>query len=114
MKRKDHPEKERKMLKKVQTEYELFRCHMLLSPVREVYNSCRIICFYECLYEYFRYCEEISRDFINASAGEEQILSQLWDIYLKNEYLGADTWGEIEGLLNAYVDRRKPQETEEI
>ena len=107
MKRKDHPEKEKELLKKVQTEYELFRYRMLLSPVREVYNACRVICFYECLHEYFKYCEKISSDFINASAGEEQVLAQLWGLYLENEYLRADTWDEIEGMLNTYVVEQK-------
>lgn len=113
MKRKDHPEKEKELLRKVKTEYELFRCKKLLCPVQEVYDSCRVICFYECMYEYFQYCEKISRDFINASGKDDWVLAQLWELYLENEYLRADTWGEIEGLLNAYVDRQKPQEIEE-
>lgn len=117
MKRKEHSEKERELLKKVRTEYEMFRYRMLLCPAQEVYNSCRVICFYECLYEYFRYCEKINRDFINVSYKKEWVLARLWEIYLENEYLKADTWDEIEEILNAYVkdfmDRQKPQEGEE-
>ena len=60
---------------------------MLLQLAEEVYNSCRSICLYECLYEYFRYCEKIRRDFINASEKEEGVLAQLLELYLKNEYL---------------------------
>ena len=109
MKRKEHTEKEKELLEKITAEYELFRCKMLLQPTWEIYNSCRSICFYECLYEYFRYCEKISRDFINASEKEDLILAQLWELYLKNEYLKADTWDEIESILRAYVDKRMPQ-----
>ena len=109
MKRKERTEKEEKLLKKVTAEYGLFRCRMLLQPAEEVYNSCRIICFYECLYEYFRYCEKIRRDFINASEKEEGVLAQLWELYLKNEYLQADTWDEIESILTAYVKMKEPQ-----
>ena len=109
MKRKEHTEKEKELLGKITAEYELFRCKMLLQPAWEIYNSCRSICFYECLYEYFRYCEKISRDFINASEKENMILAQLWELYLKNEYLKADTWDEIESILRAYVDKRLPQ-----
>ena len=109
MKRKERTEKEEKLLKKVTAEYGLFRCRMLLQPAEEVYNSCRIICFYECLYEYFRYCEKISRDFINASEKEEGVLAQLWELYLKNEYLQADTWDEIESILTAYVEMKAPK-----
>lgn len=113
MKRKDHSEKEKELLKKIKTEYELFRYRMLLCPAGEIYNSCRVICFYECLYEYFQYSEKINRDFINASYKKEWVLAQLWDIYLENEYLRADTWGEIEGILNAYVNGQKPQKAKE-
>lgn len=109
MKRKDHTEKEKELLKKIETEYNLFRYKMLLYPAEDLYNSCRMVCFYECLYEYFRYCEKINVDFINAAVKEEWILGQLWDLYLKNEYLKADTWDEIESILKAYADRKAPQ-----
>ncbi len=109
MKRKDHSEKEKALLKKIKTEHSLFRCKMLLCPAEELYNSCRMICFYECLYEYFRYCEKINVDFIHASNKEEWILEQLWNLYLENEYLKADTWDEIESILKAYADMKPPQ-----
>ena len=104
MKRKEHTEKEKELLEKITAEYELFRCKMLLQPTWEIYNSCRSICFYGCLY-----CEKISRDFINASEKEHWVLAQLWELYLKNEYLKADTWDEIESILRTYVDMRMPQ-----
>ena len=47
MKRKDYLEKEKELLKKVRTEYGLFRYRMLLCLAQEVYNSCRVICFYK-------------------------------------------------------------------
>ncbi len=109
MKRKEHTEKEKELLEKITAEYELFRCKMLLQPTWEIYNSCRSICFYGCLYEYFQYCEKNSRDFINASEKEHWVLAQLWELYLKNEYLKADTWDEIESILRTYVDMRMPQ-----
>lgn len=98
MRRKDHSEKEKELLKKVGMEYELFRCRMLLCPAWEVYNSCRVICFYECLYEYFQYSEKINRDFINASYEKDWVLAQLWDIYLENEYLRADHGERLKGF----------------
>ena len=79
MKRKDHSEKEKALLKKIKTEHSLFRCKMLLCPAEELYNSCRMICFYECLYEYFRYCEKINVDFIHGEPSAYRILqSFLW------------------------------------
>ena len=41
------------------------------------------------------------------------MLAQLWELYLENEYLRADTWDEIEGMLNAYVVEQKQREAGE-
>lgn len=79
---------------------------MLQKSVREVYNACRCISFYECVYEYFQYCEKISTDFVNATNHSEAVLAELWEIYLKYEYLGIENQKEIEELLNVYVMER--------
>ena len=102
MKRGNHPEKEREMLKKIHTEHELFHYKMLSIPAEEIYQACRKICFFECVYEYFQY-EETSEEFVNAAWQGEAVLAELWEIYLKYEYLGMDTWEEIEGILAVYV-----------
>lgn len=107
MKRIDHSEREKEMLKKVGAEYELFRYKMLSKSVQEVYNACRCISFYECVYEYFQYFEKISTDFVNAANHSEAVLAELWEIYLKYEYLRIENWEEIEELLNVYVMERK-------
>ena len=43
MKRRERPEKEKKMLEKAGTEYNAFRCQMLSRPAGEVYGACRKI-----------------------------------------------------------------------
>lgn len=107
MKHYEIPEAEREMAEKIKTEYRLFRYKTLSGTPRMVYGSCRRICFYESIKEYFLYNEQINRDFINASRGCSKIINELWKIYLKYEYLKADTWDEIENLLQAYVDEHK-------
>lgn len=107
LRRSDHSEKEKEMLRKIETEYSLFRYRMLSDSVQKVYDACRKICFYECVNEYFQYSRETSADFINATGQSDKILAELWKIYLKNEYLGMDTWEDIEDILNTYTDRHK-------
>ena len=105
LRRSGHSERENEMLRKIETEYSLFRYKMLSDSTQEVYDSCRKICFYECINEYFQYSREISADFVNATRQSDKILAELWQIYLKYEYLGMDTWEEIEDILNTYTDR---------
>lgn len=104
MKRYESPGTEKEMLGKIKAEHELFKYRMLSGTAQEIYVSCRKICFYESLAEYFLYNEQISRDFINASTGSSRIIKELWEIYLEYEYLKADTWEEIENLLQVYVE----------
>lgn len=83
MRRHEHSDKEEKMLKKIKKEYVLFKYKMLSSNVREVYNECNRIRFFECLHEYFLYKEKIDSEFVQATADSEDILQELWEIYLK-------------------------------
>ena len=105
MKRGDRLESERKMLEKINTEHTLFQYKMFSGTAREVYKTCRKICFYECVFEYFQYSEEISTDFVSATEGSDGILAELWKIYLKHEYLRVDTWEEIGIILDVYVSK---------
>ena len=99
----NHSEKEKELLKKIHTEHELFHYKMLSMTPEEIYQGCKQICFFECAYEYFRYKEEISEEFVHAAWQGEAVLAELWGIYLKYEYLGMDTWEEIEEILAVYV-----------
>lgn len=103
MERRERPEKEREMLRKAGMEYGLFRDKMLSQGPQEIYSACRRICFFECVYEYFQYKEEIREDFTNAAWRADRILEELWRLYLKHEYLRVDTWEGIEGMLEVYA-----------
>ena len=102
------------VLREIKKEYAAFKYGVLMGTVHEAYDSCRQICFYENLHEYFLYGGHISRAFIEAVAGKGGILGELWEIYLKNENLRADTWEEIETMLQEYTERHMPQERMEV
>lgn len=97
-------------MQQIKKEHAMFKYRMLSGTVHEAYDSCRCICFYENLYEYFLYNKYISRGFLEAAAGKEGILGELWGMYLKEECLKADTWEGIEMMLQGYAEEHARQE----
>ena len=87
MKRYESPEAEKEMLDKIMTEHELFMYKTLSGTAHEIYDSCKRICFYEILKEYFLYNEQINREFVNASTSSNRIIKELWEIYLNMNIL---------------------------
>ena len=110
MRRHEHSEKEETLLQKISKEYTLFRYKMLSGSVQEVYNQCNQIRFYECMQEYFQYKEKLPPEFVQATEGREDILQELWGIYLKYEYLRIDEWSDLEDVLKMYVGRQEAAE----
>ena len=104
----------KRVLQKIKQEYAVFKYGMLSGTVHEVYDSCRRICFYESLREYFLYNRRTIRGFFEAASGKEGILGELWEMYLKNECLKADTWEEIEAMLQMYVEEHTLQAETEV
>ncbi len=109
--RRERPEREKKMLEKAMAEYNAFRCHMLSKPAGEIYDASRKICFFECIHEYFGYSREISREFLEAAVQGGEILEGLWETYQKYEYLGIDTWEQVEEILDKYASIQMVQES---
>ncbi len=103
MRRYEYSEKEQSLHRKIRNEHALFKYQMLSNPVRTVYDSCNKIRFYECMMEYFQYKESISRAFVNSSENSVYPLAELYEIYLKHEYLHVGTWKGIEEILNVFV-----------
>lgn len=103
MRRQEQAECERELLQKIKTEHDLFKYKMLSGTAQKIYDACKRICFYECLWEYFIYSEQRSREFIDIANKRDMVLAGLWEIYLKYEYLRADTWEDIDEILAAYV-----------
>lgn len=107
MKRGVFSNNKRKLLLKVEAEHELFKYKMLASPIKDVYERCNEIRFYECVYEYFRYCESITEEYMKACLKESEIMPALWRTYIENEYLKIDTWEDIEDLILVMKERQK-------
>lgn len=93
------------LVQQIKKEHAMFKYRMLSGTVHEAYDSCRRICFYENLYEYFLYNKHISRRFLEAAAGKEGILGELWGMYLKEECLKVDTWEEIGIMLQQIYNK---------
>lgn len=95
------------LLDRLSVEHELFYYKMLSRPPKEIYESCSIIRFYDTVWEYFQYKEELEQEHIDACLKENGILQALYDIYLQKEHLRIDTWEDIEELLDNEADRWK-------
>ena len=101
-KRKNCSEQEEALLCRIEQEHDLFYYRMISESPKVVYEKCGIIKFYECIFEYFLYCENIKPEIIETCLQEDNVLSSLYELYLKHESLRADTWSEIETLLDEF------------
>lgn len=102
-KRQQHSAKENQLLKAIEIEYNLFKYEMLSRTRREIYDSCNLIHFYECLWEYFIYTEKMEQEFVQKVKISDHLMGELYHYYLKTEYLSVETWSGIEELLRCYV-----------
>lgn len=114
-KRKDSKDKEQALMEQMEQEYQLFRYQMLSRTKKEIYESCAKIHFYECCHEYFLYQEDIVAEFFEIAVQRKGIYQELWNLYLKYEYLEVDTWEQIEEMLKLYChqEKRKGKEIEQ-
>lgn len=90
------------MYKNLETEHKLFYYRMLAATPREIYDNCSMIRFYECIYEYFIYKENIKEEYM-LIAKEDNIIEKLYDVYLKYEHLCCDSWSDIDSILAIYI-----------
>lgn len=112
-KRGDSPKLQKQVLQYAEQEYKLFKYRMLSNPPKKVYDRCVKIRFYECLHEYFQYKDMTDGNFLEKIANEETVYSTLWETYLKYEYLGVETWEDIEELLQVYISEGQINDGEE-
>lgn len=111
-KRWEPSEKEKQLLAFTEKEYELFKYKMLAGNAREIYESCKMIGFYECLHEYFIYHEGVEQEYLEKVDVGDGILEELYAFYLDKEYLSVETWSGIEEMLRCYATRQIKRETE--
>ena len=100
MRRGEFAHKERKLIKRVESEFLFFKYQMLSKSNTEIYDNCNVIRFYHCIYEYFLYCENFDAEHISACLKYDNPISVLYQLYLKYEYLRCDRWEDIEEILN--------------
>ena len=107
MKRGEFSDKEIKLMHKIEKEFELFKYRTLAKSRKKIFEGCCEIRFYSCVYEYFLYADDIEKDHIKACLECENAIAELYNLYLKCEYLRCGRWDDIEELLNVFVARRE-------
>ena len=97
----------RHLRKKVLREHNQYRKHMMFSTIKDVYDNCNEIQFYECISEYFRYNEHIKPEYISACIKYTNVIRHLYELYIKYENLQVNTWEGIDELLDCLVYKQK-------
>lgn len=106
MKRGLFPEKEIQLVHHIEKEFELFKYQMLSKSRKKIFEASCEIQFYSCIYEYFLYAEDIADNYIKACLKCDNAIAELYDLYLKYEYLRCSRWDDIEELLEVFVSRQ--------
>ena len=96
---------------RIRMEHERFYYRMISRHKKKIYHRCHEIQFMECLYEYFMYAD-LKEQHVRACLVQNDIMGTLWQIYLEREHLRADTWEEIEGMLDALAERQENEKGE--
>lgn len=97
--REEYTDTMRKLLNDITMEVELFRSKMLAKDVNTVYDNSKEIIFYESVFEYFLYSENISKDVIKTCWTDSWLMENLWKLYLKEEFLKSEEYMTVlEGI----------------
>ena len=103
MRRGEFAQKERELIKRIETELLLFKYKTLSKSNVEIYDNCNVIRFYHCIYEYFMYAENLRENHVLACLKQDNVIARLYELYLEREYLKCDTWEGIEEILNTFI-----------
>ena len=98
-------QKRMELIKQIENEFLLFKCSMLSKSNAEIFDSCNIIHFYHCIYEYFMYVEELKDEYLYKCLENDSVIAVLYELHLKYEYLKCDSWENIEELLNVWIKK---------
>lgn len=95
---------------RIEKEHSEFRAMELSKSRSAIYEDCTLIQFNECVYEYLAFADDISEEQKDALINcDGNIFETLYRIYLKNEFLKAETWEEISSIIAVLVDEQKSQ-----
>lgn len=113
MKRGHFSEKEIRLTRTVEREFELFRYQMLSKSRKKIFKKCDKIRFYCCIYEYLRYADDIDKEHIGVCLRYERPIAELYRVYQSYEYLQYGRWEEIRELLNVLAREQKDRDVRE-
>ena len=89
---------------RIRQEWENFTNHALLYDKETIQNMCDKIHFYDCVMIFFSENDQIPEEVYNFLYHREEIILNMWMLYLKQEHLGFLTWMELEKLLEFWME----------
>lgn len=89
---------------KIHQEWENFTNHILLYNRETIQNMCDNIHFYDCVMIFFSKNDQIPEKVFTFLLDKDEIILDMWLLYLKQEHLGFLTWAEIEKLLEFWME----------
>lgn len=88
---------------KILKEWEDFTNHILLFNKQTILNMCDKIHFYDCVMIFFLENDQLPKDIYDFLLNKEEIIPNMWKIYLTYENLGFLSWKELEELLEIWM-----------
>ena len=105
MKSLKHPVNNQNIVKsRIRQEWESFTKHTLLYDKETIQNMCDKIHFYDCVMIFFSENDQIPKEVYNFLYHREEIILNMWLLYLKQEHLGFLTWAELGVLLEFWME----------
>lgn len=97
------PDKQTFIKNQIRKEWNQFVYHTMLLEKEKIMDMCDKIYFYDCVVEYFQENEHIPLKIILFLLHKENIIHNLWLLYLKYDHLDFSTWTNLEGLLKCWM-----------
>lgn len=100
-----HPMSNQNIIKgRVRQEWKDFTNQILLYDKETILNMCDKIHFYDCAMIFFSENDRIPEKIYGFLFSREDIIRNMWLLYLKQEHLGFLTWTELEELLKFWME----------
>lgn len=100
-----HPMNNQDIVKsRIRQEWENFINHTLLYNKETIHNMCDKIHFYDCVMIFFSENDQIPEKVFRFLWHREEIILNMWLLYLEQEHLRFLTWAEIEKLLEFWME----------
>lgn len=89
--------------KRVRKEFNKFKISLLKKSKEQIIDNCNKIRFFCCIKEFFIYNEQISESTWKFLVDKDNIIHQMWNLYLKYEELEVDSWSNIEEIFAVWM-----------